>query len=150
MIHRDLKPGNVIVCERGGMADVIKLLDFGLVRTANRVGDDPRLTQEGAVAGTPAYLSPEQARGTEAVDARSDLYSLGAVAYFLLTGRPPFTGGSAIDVIIAHLHAAPTPLSEQRSDLPLDVQAIVMHCLEKEPAKRFADAESLQQALATC
>jgi serine/threonine-protein kinase len=150
MVHRDLKPSNLIACERGGIHDVIKLLDFGLVRSASLGKQDTRLTQEGAVAGTPAYLSPEQARGRDDLDARSDIYSLGAVAYFLLTGRPPFVGGTAMDVIIAHLSQTPAPLAEYRAELPADLQAIIARCLEKEPSKRFADAEGLERALAEC
>jgi serine/threonine-protein kinase len=150
LVHRDLKPSNLIVCERGGIADVIKLLDFGLVRSTNLGGPDDRLTLEGAVAGTPAFLSPEQARGGENVEARSDLYSLGAVAYFLLTGRPPFVAGSALDVILAHLSVAPESLTTHRAEVPPDLEALVLRCLEKEPAKRFPDAASLDYALAAC
>ncbi len=150
MVHRDLKPSNLIACERGGIHDVIKLLDFGLVHSASLGKHDTRLTQEGSVAGTPAYLSPEQARGSDDLDARSDIYSLGAVAYFLLTGRPPFVGGTAMDVIVAHLSQTPAPLAEYRAGLPADLQAIIARCLEKEPSKRFADAEGLERALAAC
>jgi serine/threonine-protein kinase len=150
MVHRDLKPSNLIVCERGGVADVIKLLDFGLVRATKLTGKDDKLTLEGAVAGTPSFLSPEQARGGDNVDARSDLYSLGAVAYFLLTGRPPFQGGSPLDTILAHLSEAPAPLTSHRAEVPTDVQAVVLRCLEKAPARRFADAASLDHALAAC
>ena len=95
LIHRDLKPGNVMVCERGGLPDTAKLLDFGLVLPqAGSAGGD-KLTQEGAVAGTPAYMSPEQAGGQDNLDTRSDVYSVGALAYFLLAGRPPFAGRPA-------------------------------------------------------
>ena len=90
LIHRDIKPSNVIVCERGGLSDVAKLLDFGIVRPSRIVSDDSQAFREAAIVGTPRFMSPEQASGTEAVDARSDIYSLGGVAYFLLTGVPPF------------------------------------------------------------
>jgi serine/threonine-protein kinase len=97
LVHRDIKPGNVLVCRHGGRHDVAKLLDFGLVQAAGARGDDPsRLTATGAVVGTPAYMAPEQARGAEAADVRSDLYSLGALGYFLSAGRPPFQGGHDI------------------------------------------------------
>jgi eukaryotic-like serine/threonine-protein kinase len=104
LVHRDLKPGNVMVCARGGSHDVAKLLDFGLVAAA---GGGDKLTQEGAIAGTPAYMSPEQAAGREDVDARSDVYSLGAVAYFALTGRPPCAGRHPAHVAAAHIYEPP-------------------------------------------
>jgi serine/threonine protein kinase len=89
LIHRDVKPGNVFVARRGGLYDVVKLLDFGLVKPVAELAS-ARLTQKGVITGTPQYMSPEQARGRSDVDARSDIYSLGAVAYALLTGRAPF------------------------------------------------------------
>lgn len=90
LIHRDIKPSNIITCERGGLHDVAKLLDFGLVRSGGAGGSADTLTQGGAIAGTPAYMSPEQANSDKDLDARSDIYSVGAAAYFLLTGQPPF------------------------------------------------------------
>jgi serine/threonine-protein kinase len=96
LVHRDIKPSNVIVCQRGGVCDVAKLLDFGLVRAPCLGGGAETLTQEGTIAGTPAYMSPEQAKGLEDLDARSDIYSLGALAYFLVTGRPPFVRETAV------------------------------------------------------
>src|SRR5262249_52681688 len=103
LVHRDIKPGNVLVCRHGGRHDMAKLLDFGLVQAAGARGDPSRLTAKGAVGGTPAYMAPEQARGAEAADARSDLYSLGALGYFLLAGRPPFQGDTALEVMLAHV-----------------------------------------------
>jgi eukaryotic-like serine/threonine-protein kinase len=150
LIHRDVKPSNVIACRRGGIDDVAKLLDFGLVQTQRLGEGSDRLTQEGAVAGTPAYMSPEQAGGADGVDARSDIYSLGAVAYFLLTGRPPFVRKTGVQVLAAHLHELPLPPSALRADLPHDLEAVVLRCLEKDPEKRFPDAESLERALARC
>jgi serine/threonine-protein kinase len=99
MIHRDVKPGNIMICRLGGRADVVKLLDFGLVAEPDR--QETRLTQTGGLLGTPAYMSPEQARGAE-VGPGSDLYSLGAVAYFLLTGRPPFESKNTLELLHAH------------------------------------------------
>jgi eukaryotic-like serine/threonine-protein kinase len=150
LIHRDIKPGNVMICERGGINDVAKLLDFGLVLPPAGDADGDRLTQDGAVAGTPAYLSPEQAGGQEAVDARSDIYSVGALGYFLLTGRPPFAGRTGMAMIAAHLYEAPEPLSRYRPDVPVDLEAVILRCLNKEPNARFPDADSLGAALSSC
>jgi eukaryotic-like serine/threonine-protein kinase len=148
LVHRDVKPSNVLVCVRGGRCDVAKLLDFGLVRVPQGGGEET-LTCDGAVAGTPAYMSPEQARGAS-VDARSDLYSLGAVAYFLLTGKPPFVRHTAAQTMAAHLAETVTAPDQLREDLPGDVQAVVLRCLEKDPARRFQDAGEMERALAGC
>ena len=150
LIHRDIKPGNVMICERGGTPDVAKLLDFGLVLPPTEDVKSDKLTQEGTVAGTPAYLSPEQAGGQEAVEARSDIYSVGALAYFLLTGRPPFAGRAGMKLIAAHLYEVPEPLCRHRPDVPSDLEAVVLRCLAKDPNARFPDAESLDAALSSC
>lgn len=103
LIHRDVKPANVFASERGGMYDVAKILDFGLVRTqVTTAHADPLLTQPGTFAGSPLYMSPEQVNSYHTLDARSDIYSLGAVAYFLVTGRPPFDGETVWDILTAH------------------------------------------------
>jgi serine/threonine-protein kinase len=150
LVHRDIKPANVMVCERGGAHDVVKLLDFGLVKAVGLGGGDEKLTQEGVLAGTPAYMSPEQAAGREGLDARSDIYSLGAVAYFLLAGQPPFPRDGIMAVIAAHLHEPVQPLAGLRADVPADLEAVVVRCLEKDPARRFADVGGLGEALASC
>ncbi len=147
LIHRDIKPGNVIVCERGGLPDVAKLLDFGLVRDVS--GGGVELTGEGVISGTPAYMAPEQASGAR-VDARADVYAVGTLAYYLLTGRPPFTAASAMQVLAAHLYEPPAPPSRHRPDVPADLEAVVLRCLAKAPAERFADVASLDAALAAC
>jgi serine/threonine-protein kinase len=149
LIHRDIKPGNVIVCERGRVPDVAKLLDFGLVQSAAPAESDEKLTQVGSVLGTPAFLAPEQASG-EAVDGRTDIYALGALAYFLLTGRPPFVEKSPVKLLAAHLHATPEPLRSLRPDLPADLEAVVLRCLAKKPDDRFPDVRELDRALAAC
>jgi serine/threonine-protein kinase len=150
LIHRDIKPGNVLVCERGGRHDVAKLVDFGLVQMHGWAQDEGKLTQEGILAGTPAYASPEQAAGTADLDSRSDLYSLGAVAYFLLLGQPPFVRQTAVQTLAAHINDAVIAPACHRPELPADLQAVVLRCLEKAPARRFQDADSLEQALAQC
>src|SRR5262249_9540433 len=124
LIHRDVKPGNVLVCERGGVHDVAKLLDFGLVRSPRLGQGGQTVTGEGMIAGTPAYMSPEQAAGRTDVDARSDLYGLGAVAYFLLTGRPPFVRDSAVQTLAAHLGEPVVAPDRHQPDVPADLQAV--------------------------
>jgi hypothetical protein len=147
LIHRDIKPANLIVCERGGVDDVVKVLDFGLVRDVNPAGKGHTLTAEGMIAGTPAYMSPEQASGAGDLDARSDIYSLGAVAYFLLAGQPPFGDRTQVQALAAHLYEAPRPLEELQPDVPATLAAVVARCLAKEPQRRFEDIASLDAAL---
>ena len=150
LIHRDIKPNNIIACERGGLHDVAKLLDFGLVRSHGVEAGVDNLTQEGAVVGTPAYMSPEQADGKKDVGARSDIYSLGAVAYYLLTGQPPFVRPTPLQILVAHACDPPIPPDQLRAEVPPDLQTVVLRCLEKDPALRFADARSMDAALAGC
>ena len=150
LIHRDIKPSNIIVCERGRRSDVAKVVDFGLV-----VAHGPGTAGRGSVAdaglaGTPAYMSPEQAAGRHPLDARSDLYSLGAVAYFLLAGEPPFLRGGLMQVLAAHLSEPAAFPDRLAGELPADVTAVVLRCLEKDPARRFSDADDLERAWAAC
>ncbi len=149
LIHRDIKPGNVFAAHRGGLYDVIKLLDFGLVKLVNE-NPSVRLSQEGGISGTPLFMSPEQARGQSDLDAKSDIYSLGAVAYALVTGRPPFDGANAMDVMIAHVRDEVIRPSQHHADVPADLEAVILRCVAKIPADRFPDVESLDQALAEC
>ena len=149
LIHRDIKPSNIFAARRGGMDDVAKLLDFGLVRPA-AAGRAAHLSGEGQILGTPQFMSPEQAAGGRELDERSDIYSLGAVAYYLLTGRPPFEGESGIQVLIAHARDQVVPPSRDRADVPEDLERVVLRCLAKDPAERFPDAEDLERALGQC
>src|SRR5262249_21011172 len=141
--------GKVSVAALGGQRDVAKLLDFGLVQDLSADASD-RLTRTGTVLGTPAYMSPEQAAGESAVDARGDVYALGAVAFFALTGRPPFQGKSLGQLLAAHRTAPPPRLTDSRPDVPADLAAVVARCLAKEPSERFQSAADLDRALAQC
>lgn len=151
LIHRDIKPGNIFAAQRGGIYDVAKLLDFGLAKPlidADR--DSIQLTQDGAITGSPLYMSPEQAMGENEPDARGDIYSLGAVAYYLLTGHAPFEGDTAMKVLVGHAREDAKPPSRWRSDIPGDLEQVVLRCLAKRPQERFQDALSLNQALVEC
>jgi serine/threonine-protein kinase len=151
LIHRDVKPGNIFAAKLGGVYDVAKLLDFGLVRQAStEQAQSLSLTQEGSFAGSPLYMSPEQAEAYDEVDGRGDIYSLGAVAYHLLTGKPPFEGGSIIDVLMAHATKEVLPPSRIVPTIPADLEKVVLKCLEKKPIDRFQNVESLERALAAC
>jgi eukaryotic-like serine/threonine-protein kinase len=150
LIHRDIKPSNVLVCRRGKVADVAKLLDFGLVQNITSKLPDDKLTVQGAVLGSPPYISPEQARGAQKVDERTDIYGLGGLAYFLATGRAPFDRDSALETMAAHLHEKVIPPTSLQPNLREDFENVILRCLEKDPAKRFADVAELEQALAQC
>jgi serine/threonine protein kinase len=138
VIHRDLKPSNVLVGER----NAVKIIDFGLAKATAVEG----LTATGMLMGTPHYMSPEQVRGRR-VDAASDLYSLGALAYHLVAGRPPFSGENAIAVGFAHLSEMPPPPRKIRSDVPVELDAVIMRALAKEPSERPRSAVEIRSAL---
>jgi hypothetical protein len=146
LIHRDIKPSNVLLCERGGEGDVAKIVDFGLVKDL-RAGGDVAQTRDGALAGTPLYMAPESISAPELVDARADLYSLGALAYFLLVGEPPFEGKSIVEVCAAHLHTPPPLASQRRPEVGPDLDAVLQRCLQKKPEARFDSALALRAAL---
>lgn len=150
LIHRDIKPGNVFATERGGIYDVAKLVDFGLVKSIVPQDKPINLTLEGMVIGSPLYVAPEQAMGNDRPDARGDIYSLGAVAYFVLTGRPLFVHEKPLQVIFAHVNENVTRPSAIRPEIPADLEAVIMKCLEKDPANRYQSAEELDKALASC
>lgn len=145
LVHRDIKPANIFAAKRGGTYDVAKLLDFGLVRSDD-LEVDSKLTQEGKVTGSPLYMSPEQASG-DAVDGRSDIYALGCVAYYLLTGRPPFLETKPVKLILAHIQTVPQSPRTLREDIPEEIERIVMKCLEKRPEDRFQSIDDLRSAL---
>ncbi len=146
LVHRDVKPANVILCNRGGIADMVKVVDFGLVKEIDDLGSVEQ-SAIGPIAGTPLYLSPEAISDPAAMDGRADIYALGAVAYFLLTGSPVFDLHSVVEVCAAHLHQTPVPPSLRLGEeLPIPLEKIVLRCLEKDPAARF-DADELMKAL---
>src|SRR5947209_10550705 len=145
LVHRDVKPGNVIVARLGGVCDVAKLLDFGLVLDESAGGGEDRLTRAGAVMGTPAYMPPEQAAG-DPVGARGDVYALGAVGYYALSGRPPHGGATARQILAAVLTQPVPPLA----GVPTDLAAVIARCLARDPSDRVATAWDLDRALAGC
>jgi serine/threonine-protein kinase len=147
LIHRDVKPANIMLCNQGGQMDVVKVLDFGLVKQLE--GESPRLTRDNAITGTPLYMSPEAISDASAVDARSDLYALGAVAYYLLTGDDVFPGDSLIEVCSKHLLELPASPSSRRSEpLPANLERLVLDCLEKKPDLRPQSAREFLDRLA--
>jgi serine/threonine-protein kinase len=150
LIHRDIKPANIFAAERGGVYDVAKLLDFGLAKPLSNLTGAANLTQEGTITGSPLFMSPEQATGDSEPDARSDVYSLGGVLYFLLTGRPPFDDENPLKVMMAHANRDPVPPSELRGDVPADVEQVVLRCLAKRPQDRFQSTADLATALDDC
>jgi len=150
-VHRDITPANIFAAKRGGLHDVAKLLDFGLVRQLTSEGPGtPNTVPKGHFSGAPLYMSPEQATAYEDADARSDIYSLGAVAYYLLTGSPPFPGRTLLQVLAAHERKQVVAPSTLRTGLPGDLEGIVLRCLEKSPSDRFQDVQTLRRALSGC
>jgi serine/threonine protein kinase len=153
LVHRDVKPANIILCERGGMPDVAKVVDFGLVKRFHADPADATMavTAEHTILGTPLYMAPEAITGESSVDSRSDLYALGAVGYFLLSGAPVFTARTLVEMCAHHLHTQPAPLSSRAGyAIPASVERLMLLCLEKAPQDRPASARALQEALAEC
>jgi beta-lactam-binding protein with PASTA domain/predicted Ser/Thr protein kinase len=140
MVHRDIKPANVMLTSRGE----VKVMDFGIARAA--ANNESTMTQTSAVIGTAAYLSPEQARG-EHVDSRSDLYSTGCLLYELVTGAPPFVGDSPVAVAYQHVREDPVPPSEYDPSLSLDVDAVILKAMAKNPANRYQSADEMREDL---
>jgi eukaryotic-like serine/threonine-protein kinase len=140
IIHRDLKPQNVLVA--GGTARAVKVIDFGLAKSSFSSG----MTATGLIMGTPEYMAPEQVRGRRS-DSRTDVYALGAIAYYMLTGKPPFTADTPIAVGFAQVHETPVRPRELRPEVPQKVEEIVLRALEKDPLSRYRDAAELREAL---
>jgi serine/threonine-protein kinase len=147
IVHRDIKPENLILTALGGEHDFVKVIDFGIAKVSQ---PGQTMTGTGWVLGTPAYISPEVASGTNA-DARSDVYALGAVLYYLLCGRPPFEGENVAALLFAHVNRTPPPPSSVLGrPLPSDVEAVALRALEKAPEARYASGAELALALAAC
>jgi serine/threonine-protein kinase len=150
LIHRDIKPSNIILLHGGTPHDVAKLVDFGLVHSTNWAGEtDGKLTRDGLIVGTPEYMSPEQAQGL-ALDARSDLFSLGSVAYYLLTAKEPFHRETAMKTLLAVVSDEPPPIRTANPYVTDDVADLVWKCLQKDPNLRFQSAQELETALGHC
>ena len=147
LVHRDIKPSNIFLTERGRSFDVVKLLDFGLVQAS---GDEYVLNKVNTkLRGSPAYMCPEQAVGLNP-DCRGDLYSLGCVAYFLLTGRPPFIDENPVMLIVSHATADVPSFEEIGADVPTDIASVVLKCLKRDAKDRFSSARELLNALDIC
>ncbi len=142
VVHRDLKSDNIMITGRGGRKDFVKILDFGLAALTR----DPRLAPKGAVFGTPEYMSPEQARGEDAI-ASSDLYALGILFFEMLTGRLPFRSGNRDELLEMQRKARPPSPSKYRTDIPEAAERVIMKLLEKDPADRFRDGHHLKEEL---
>ncbi|HYE05936.1 MAG TPA: serine/threonine-protein kinase, partial [Planctomycetota bacterium] len=144
LVHRDIKPANIYLCRLGTEVDVVKVLDFGLV--TERTRPDARASGPGVVRGTPAFMAPEQAQ-SRAIDGRTDLYAVGCVAYWLLTGRTVFDDNDPMAAMVDHITLAPTPIASRVPSLPDGLATIVMTLLAKDPAQRPADAGAVIDAL---
>ena len=149
LVHRDIKPANIFCSRRAMRHDFVKVLDFGLVKI--RAQQDVQLTAAGSAEGTPAYMPPEIIGGSASLDALSDVYSLGCVAYFMLTGALVFEGQTPMELVMAHVRDTPTPPSAL-SELPIpdDLEQVILQCLAKAPGGRPQSAQALDAALAGC
>lgn len=146
-VHRDIKPANIFVCRVGTRVDFVKVLDFGLVKTFADSAEIS-LTMKGATVGTPAYVAPEIVKGDQAIDGRADIYSLGCVAYWMLTGKHVFEGSTIRELFLDHLEATPIPPSRfNEQPVPASLDEIVLQCLQKDPEHRPSSAEELSDLL---
>ena len=151
IVHRDLKPSNLMICQVAQVYDFVKVLDFGLAKPFGKATEASNLTVEGMTVGTPEYMAPEVARASRRVDARADLYAIGCVAYFLVTGTLVFPDSNPVSVALKHLNTRPDPPSLRTSQpVPADLERVIMRCLEKEPGARPASAQELERMLGAC
>jgi serine/threonine-protein kinase len=151
LVHRDIKPANVMVVGNTGAWDLVKVLDFGLVKSAAPLDGGASLTNLDQLTGTPLYMAPEAIAHPEAADARSDLYAVAAIGYFMLTGEHVFTGTSMVELLAAHLHTAPVPIRERLGRaVPPDLEALILRGLAKSPGDRPPSAAAFREALLRC
>jgi serine/threonine-protein kinase len=144
IVHRDLKPGNLFLARRDDGSEIVKVLDFGIAKS---LAGGPALTKEGFVLGSPNYMSPEQLQSSRSVDARTDVWALGAILYELLSGRPPFEGSSIEERLRAILTGKRLPLSELRADVPVELAAVIDECLTTDRERRPSDLGQLARRL---
>jgi serine/threonine-protein kinase len=150
LVHRDIKPANLFVCRYGGEYDFVKVLDFGIAKVTRgeRETGALELTHDNIVRGTPSYIAPEQALGAALIDSRADIYALGCVAYFLLTGEPVFSGETPLAIAVHHVQTVPAPPSAKSEEpVPPALDRLVMECLAKDPADRPRSARELSRRL---
>jgi serine/threonine-protein kinase len=148
LVHRDIKPANIFVCRYGLECDFVKVLDFGLVKGGGPLAGETSLTGAGVITGTVDYMAPEIARGDALTDHRADLYALGCVAYWLLTGKHVFDGATPMEVLIDHVRTQPVPPSKKSGvPIPSALENIIMDCLQKDPEKRPQRARDLSHSL---
>jgi serine/threonine-protein kinase len=151
LIHRDIKPANIFAAKRGGVYDVAKLLDFGLVKPLR---DRPygEASQSGAISGSPFYISisPEEVTDPQRAGPASDIYSLAATGYFLLTSQPPFQGWNSLQLVVAHVNERVRPPSELCDGIPEDLETVLLKCLSKHPSGRYRNVQELERALSHC
>jgi serine/threonine-protein kinase len=152
LIHRDIKPANVYVSRYGRQVDFVKVLDFGLVKWKRESdGADVTLTRENTAGGTPAFMAPEQVLGNRPVDARTDIYAVGCLGYWLLTGQLVFEGKTPMETLMQHVQAQPVPPSDRTElEIPGALEEVILSCLEKEPDKRPQNADILAAMLENC
>jgi serine/threonine protein kinase len=148
LVHRDIKPANIMLCERAGVPDTVKVLDFGLVKALDDPGADAGLTQANAIVGTPHYLAPEAISSPDEVGPPADVYALGAIGFYLVTGRDVFPGDSVIEVCSQHLKSEPeSPSTVLGKAIDPGLEALILRCLAKSPRERPRDGAALVREL---
>jgi serine/threonine-protein kinase len=152
LVHRDIKPSNIYLTQLGVRSDFVKVLDFGLVKSQSQTSNgQTKLTMEGTTTGTPAFMAPELALGKNQIDPRADIYALGCVAYWLLTGLFVFEGETPMEIVVSHVKTPPLPPSKRTElEIPSSLEKVVMACLSKEPGDRPQTMEELSRMLFHC